>query len=478
MDHLGPLDAMFVNAEDGVTHLHIGSCAIFAGPPPAFEDIVELIDSKLPMLPRYRQRLRTVPGGLAHPVWIDDAQFDIGYHVRHSALPAPGGEAELENLVGRLMSQELDRDRPLWEAWVIDGLNDDRWALISKVHHCMVDGVSGTDMMAALLDRSPDAVTAPPDRWEPSAAPGSIQLALDAVRELVLLPVRQLGAVASNLRSPRRSLEHAAGVVGGLRSFARYLRPAPDLSIEGPIGPHRRYAAARCTLADVKAVRAAFGGSVNDVVLTVITGAFRELLLRRGDPVDGVTLRTLVPVSVRAPGDAAPNNQVAPIVAELPIGIEDPLERLAAVRRVMDELKASHQVEAGEAFVAAAALTPALVQATAVRAGSAVLRRTAQHSVNTVTTNVPGPQYPLFALGRGMLEYLPFVPLSPGVRIGVAILSYNGRLAFGITGDYDTAPDVHFMAERIEAAINTLREHADLTAPATRAAAKAREARQ
>ena len=469
MEHLSPLDALFVNAEDGVTHLHIGSCAIFAGPPPPFDDVVELIDSKVPLIPRYRRKLRSVPGGLAHPVWVDDAHFDIGYHVRHSALPTPGGESELENLIGRLMSQELDRARPLWEAWVIDGLSDDRWAIVSKVHHCMVDGVSGTDMMAVLLDRSADAITARADRWEPGAEPGTVRLALDAARMLALLPVRQLGVLVSAVRSPRRSLEHLGGVLGGLRSLSRYVRPAPDLSIEGTIGPHRRYAAARCTLTDAKAIRAAFGGSVNDVVLTAITGAFRELLLRRGDPVDGVTLRTLVPVSVRAIGDTTASNQVSAIVAELPIGIADPLERLAAVRRMMDELKASHQVEAGEAAVAAAELTPAVLQAMAVRAGSAVLRRTAQHNVNTVTTNVPGPTYPLFALGRGMLEYLPFVPLSPGVRIGVAILSYNGRLAFGITGDYDTAPDVHVMAEQIEAAIDTLREHADLAVPSARA---------
>jgi diacylglycerol O-acyltransferase len=468
MDHLGALDALFVNAEDGVTHLHIGSCAIFAGPPPPFDDLVALIDSKLPSIPRYRQKLHPVPGGLAHPVWVDDPAFNLRYHVRHSALPEPGGDAELEILVGRLMSQELDRSRPLWEAWVVDGLSDDRWALISKVHHCMVDGVSGTDMMAVLLDRSPDAATVPPSGWVPQSAPGPARLVFDAARDLAELPVRQLGLIASAVRSPRRSLERAAAVIGGLGSLARYLRPAPALSIEGPIGPHRRYAAARCSLADAKAIRSAFGGSVNDVVIAVITGAFRELLLRRGDPLDGASLRTLVPVSVRAAGDSAPSNQVSLIVAELPISEDDPLERLAAVRAIMDGLKTSHQIEAGEAVVAAADLTPALVQATAVRAGAALLRRTAQHNVNTVTTNVPGPQYPLFALGRGMLEYLPFVPLSPGVRIGVAILSYNGHLAFGITGDYDTAPDVDVMARQIEAAMNTLREHADLADPVTR----------
>lgn len=466
MEHLGALDALFANAEDSVTHMHIGSCAIFAGPPPPFDDLVALIDSKLALIPRYRQTLRRVPGGLAHPVWVDDAHFDLRYHVRHTALPSPGGETELENLVGRLMSQQLDRSRPLWEAWIVDGLSDDRWALVSKVHHCVVDGVSGTDMMLVLLDRSPDAGIGEPSPWVPQPAPGAVRLALDAARGLALLPIRQLGVLASAIRSPQRTRELLGDVVGGLRSLGRYVAPAPQLSIEGTIGPHRRYAAARGSLADIKAIRSAFGGSVNDVVLTVLTGAFREFLLHRSDPVDDATLRTLVPVSVRSEGDAAPNNQVSLIVAELPISVADPLERLAAVRRLMDGLKESHQVDAGVAVVAAADLTPALVQAVAVRAGSAILRRTGQLSINTVTTNVPGPQYPLFALGRGMLEYLPYVPLGPGVRVGVAILSYNGHLAFGITGDYDTAPDVHFMAERIDAALHTLREHADLVAPA------------
>jgi diacylglycerol O-acyltransferase len=462
VDRLSPLDAVFVNAEDGVTHMHIGSCAIFAGPLPPFDEIVALIDSKLPLIPRYRQRLRSVPGGLGHPVWVDDEEFDLGYHVRHSALPAPGGEAELENLIGRLMSQELDRTRPLWEAWVIDGLSDDRWALISKVHHCMVDGVSGTDMMAVLLDRSPDAVTTRPDRWEPTPEPGPTRITLDAIRELALIPWRELGRLVSNARSPHAALEHAAVVIDGVRSLSRHVWPTAKLSIEGAIGSHRRYAAARCTLADAKAIRTAFGGSVNDVVLAVVSSAFRDVLLRRGDPVDDVTLRSLIPVSIRADGDTAPSNQVSMIIAELPIGVADPLERLAVVRQQMDELKASHQVEAGEAVMAAAEFVPALLQALGVRAATAMLRRSSQRTINTVTTNVPGPQFPLFALGRGMLEYLPFVPLSPGVRIGVAILSYNGHLTFGVTGDYDTAPDVHFMAERIEAAMDTLREHADL----------------
>jgi diacylglycerol O-acyltransferase len=466
MDRLSSLDAVFVNAEDGVSHMHVGSCAIFAGPPPPFADVVALIDSKLPRLPRYRQKLRMVPGGLAHPVWVDDADFSIDYHVRHTALPPPGGEAELEHLMGRLMSQELDRQRPLWETWVVEGLSDDRWALISKAHHCMVDGVSGTDMMAVLLDARPDAPITPPERWEPQPAPTDLALALDAMRQLVVMPVRQAGAIAAQLRRPRAAMKRAGEVAAGVRSLSRYVVPAPALSVEGGIGPHRRYAAARCTLDEIRAIRSAFGGSVNDVVLAVISGAFRDVLLARGDPVDGVSFRSLVPVSVRRPGDSTPNNQVSLIIAELPIGVADPVARLAAVRTQMAALKTSHQVDAGEAITTTAELAPPLLQAMTVWGVTALLRRTPQHLVNTVTTNVPGPQYPLFALGRGMLEYLPYVPLSSGVRIGIAILSYNGHVAFGVTGDYDTAPDVHEMAERIEAQVHTLHELAALATTA------------
>jgi diacylglycerol O-acyltransferase / wax synthase len=456
MDRLGPLDALFVNAEDGVTHMHIGSCAVFAGPPPAFADIVALVESKLPLLPRYRQKLRIVPGGLTHPVWVDDSQFHLGYHVRHSALPPPGGEAELEHLMGRLMSQELDRDRPLWEAWVVEGLSDGRWALVSKVHHCMVDGVSGTDMMAVLLDRSPDTTTARPAPWTPSREPTDAELVLGAAWEIALLPMRQMSAVASSLLSPRTALRQVADAAAGIRSLARYARPAPSLSIEGAIGPHRRYAAARCTLDDAKVVRGAFGESINDVVLAAVAGAFRDVLAARGDALDDVTLRTLVPASVRAAGDTTPNNQVSMMIAELPVAVADPLRRLTAVHAGMIEAKAAHQIEAGAAVTSIASFTPPVLQAVAVRAATATLRRMPQHNINTVTTNVPGPQHPLYALGREMLEYLPFVPITYGMRIGVAIVSYNGRLAFGLTGDYDSVPDLEVVARGIEAGIAEL----------------------
>jgi WS/DGAT/MGAT family acyltransferase len=451
---MGPLDALFLHVEDGITHMHIGSCSVFAGPSPSFDDVVALIDSKLPLLTRYRQKVRFVPGGLGHPVWVDDPHFDLGYHVRHSALPPPGTEQDLENLIGRLMSQELDRNHPLWEAWMIEGLPDDRWALISKVHHCMVDGVSGTDLMAVTLDADRTATTRRAEPWTPAPEPSDLQLTIQALGRIGSRPVRQMIARPFTAMHPRGMWSQVKEVAAGLQSFGtRMMKPLKPVSVEGAIGPNRRWAAGRCTLSDVKAIRTAFGGSVNDVVLSAITGAFRAVLIERGEPVDDVVLRSLVPVSVRHADDHAWNNQVSMIVADLPVGIADPVDRLVAIHEQMQVLKASHQVAAGEAVIATAQFLPPVLLSLGARAAMTVLRRTPQRTINTVTTNVPGPQYPLYALGREMLEYLPFVPLSQGVRIGVAILSYNGQLTFGITGDYDTAPDVHFMAEQIEAEI-------------------------
>jgi WS/DGAT/MGAT family acyltransferase len=462
MDRLSPLDSLFLHVEDGVTHMHIASCAVFEGPPPPYPDFVALVAGKLSRLPRYRQRVRFVPGQLGRPVWADDPHFNLAYHVRHSALPPPGSEEELNNLVGRLMAVELDRHRPLWEVWLIEGLAGGRWAMISKVHHCMVDGVSGTDLMVQLLDSKRRSRPPIPESWEPAPEPSDVQLVVGAVADLLRTPAEQVRAARATLRRPRSAISSLLDTLEGSVALGRELRPTPALSIEGPIGPHRRWAVARAGLDEVKAIRTALGGTVNDVVLAVIAGAFRDLLVERGDSVDGVVVRTLVPVSVRAAGDVTSNNQVAAMIAELPVGIVDPVERLETMQRQMTELKASHQAAATEAMNTLAGYTPPMLYALGLRSTSAALRRIPQRNVNTVTTNVPGPAFALYALGREMVEYLPFVPLSQGVRIGVAILSYNGQLRFGVTADYDTVPEVSWFCTRIEAGIAELRQRADL----------------
>lgn len=461
-DRLSPLDALFLYTEDGTTHMHIGSCAIFEGPAPTLAELTRLIESKLPQIARYRQKVRFVPAGLGHPVWVDDDAFDLDYHLRHSALPAPGGERELENLMGRLMSQELNRDRPLWEAWLIEGLSDNRWALISKVHHCMVDGVAGTDIITVLLDADRAVAYQSPPPWRPSPVPSGARLVVEAAVQFASTSARQLASGWTAMLNPRRSLDRAATVLSGFRTFAEHmLVPVKGVSVQGTIGPNRRWAAARGRLDDIASIRKAFGGSVNDVVLTAIAGAFRALLVGRGERVaDDAVLHSLVPVSVRGDGDHSANNQVSLIIAALPIGIADPVERLAAVRNQMKMLKTSHEIDSGNAVVTSAELVPPAALALAARAIMSMLHTLPQRVINTVTTNVPGPQFPLYALGREMLEYLPYVPVSEGVRIGVAIMSYNGAVTFGVTGDYDTAPDVGAMARHIETELAALRTRA------------------
>jgi diacylglycerol O-acyltransferase len=360
--------------------------------------------------------------------------------------------------MGRLMSQELDRDRPLWETWIVGGLAGGRWAAVSKVHHSMVDGVAGVDLVAAVLDldREPPQ-TAVADDWDARPEPSGLRLALDAALELVTAPRQLVAEGWTAIRAPRRTLERGWTIASGLLRYGSALLPTPRTSLDGTIGPHRRWTFTGTSLADVRTIRRAVGGTVNDVVLAAITSGFRDLILARGEDPHRVALRTLVPVSVRDEmGRGVYDNRVSAIFLDLPVHVDDPLERLGAVHEQMDRLKQSHEPEAGEALTHLAAAVPPTLTARATHLAARLMAHVPQRTMNTVTTNVPGPQFPLYAAGREMLEYLPFVPLGPGVRIGVAILSYNGHLRFGITGDYDTAPDIDVLAGGIDAAMRTL----------------------
>jgi WS/DGAT/MGAT family acyltransferase len=453
MDRMSPLDASFLHIEDAVSHMHIGSVAVFEGPPPPYADFEAMVAGKLPAVPRYRQKVRFVPFQLARPVWVDDPHFNLVYHLRHTALPSPGGDHELRNLVGRVMGQQLDRNRPLWEMWMVEGLDRGHWAIVSKVHHCMVDGVSGTDLLSVVLDAEREPAPPLHDTWRPEAEPSDVRLVGDALVDLVANPYEQFRAVRAATRAPRQMLASASEFGRGMRAWTGVVRPTPTSSINGPIGPHRRWDWARTTLADVKLVRTALGGTVNDVVLTVLTRGFRDLLLSRGEDVGGRVVRTLVPVSVRSAAERGSyNNRVSAMIAALPVGIEDAEERLGAIRIQMDGLKESKQAVAGEVLTSLSGFAPSLLLAL----GTRVAMRVPQRNVNTVTTNVPGPQQPLYARGRQMLEAFPFVPLASSVRVGVAIFSYNGMLNYGITGDYDTAADIGILGGGIEMGMTEL----------------------
>ena len=465
-DRLSPLDSSFLAIEDGVSHMHIASIGIFEGPVPRYADFVAMIAGKLRLVPRYRQVVDRVPADLGRPVWVDDPHFNIEYHVRHSALPDPGGEAELRKLVGRLMSQQLDRDRPLWEMWVVEGLEEGRWALISKTHHCMVDGVSATDLLTVMLESEP--LAAPPDAggWTPRREPGSAELMVRALADDLLSPYQ----LVQSLLSAQSRIEHAREAARGMLRLGGVLAPTPGTSLNGSLGPHRRWSLARARLADIKRIQKAMGGTVNDVVLASIAGGFRDLLISRGESPERV-VRSLVPVSVRSPGERGVyNNRVSAIFAQLPVSIEDPVERLEAVRVQMADLKSSKEAVAGEVLTSLGGFAPPMLLSLAERLGT----RMAQHNVNTVTTNVPGPQHPLYAAGRRMLEVGPYVPLGGHVRIGVAIFSYDGAVTFGVTGDYDSAPDIDVLCEGIERSLAELLARCPRRAPGPAARTPAR----
>jgi diacylglycerol O-acyltransferase len=460
-DRLSPQDASFLHLEDDVSHMHIASVAIFEGPQPPFSDIVSMVEAKLGLVPRYRQVVKFVPLDLGRPVWVDDPHFNIEYHIRHTALPSPGGETELRKLVGRVMGQQLDRSKSLWEIWVVEGLEEGRWAMLSKTHHAMVDGVSGTDLLAVIMDLSPDAerpaATAP---WRAQPSPSGVQLAVDAVATMVRSPYEQVRAVRASTRVVRQAASYAKEVGSGLVAMAGLVRPTPHSSLNGPIGPHRRYAWASTSVDDIKKVRKGLGGTFNDVVLAAITNGFRELLISRGEDVDRV-VRTLVPVSVRprndsgmAVGDGTFENKVSAMFAELPVNIEDPAERLHAITAQMEGLKDSRQALAGEALTSMSGFAPPMLLAMGMRLAT----RAAQRNVNTVTTNVPGPQFPLYAAGRKMIRAFPYVPLGGQIRIGIAIFSYDGEVNFGVTGDYDTTGDLDVLTAAIEEGMTQMRK--------------------
>jgi diacylglycerol O-acyltransferase / wax synthase len=469
METLSPQDASFLDVENDVNHMHIGSVGVFEGPAPSRGEMRAAVESKLHLVPRYRQKVRYPPLRLGPPVWIDDIHFNLDYHVRRTALASPGGEEELRTLVGRVMSQQLDRAKPLWEMWVAEGLGGGRWALISKVHHCMVDGVSATDLLAVMLDAEREPTRAPAPRWVPEREPSAGELLAQPLARRLASPVDALSAARELVRGPRQAAELALETVRGTAAMTGLLRPTPRSSLNGPIGPHRRWDWAHAQLTDVKTVRVALGGTVNDVVLTVISRGFRDLLLARREDPSRLVVRTLVPVSVRRPGERGTyNNRVSAMFAELPVAMDDAVERLEAMRTQMDGLKQSKQAVAGEVLTSLSGFAPALLLAL----GTRLAFRMPQRSLNTVTTNVPGPQHPLYAAGRRMLEAIPYVPLAGRVRVGVAIFSYDGALKFGVTSDYDTAPDVRVLCDGIEKGMAELVEVAQQPRPPRRAAVR------
>jgi diacylglycerol O-acyltransferase len=456
MDRTSALDSAFLHVENRTAALHIASLALFAGPVPTHQEVRAAIARKLPLAPRCRQRLVGVPFALGRPVWVDDPDFDLGRHVHRAAVPAPGGHAELRGLVERLLSEPLDHTAPLWEDWVLEGLADGGWALLTKVHHTMVDGIAGTDLLSTLLDASPDGDAVRGDDWHPGRAPGGVRLVADAVRdgvalrlsELTSLPQTAGAALGGGLRHPRAAAESVYAAARGLIGYATNARPTDGTSLVGPIGRDRGYAWTEVDLARVLDVHRRLGGTVNDLVLAAVTRGFRELLLARGEEPSAHKVRTLVPVSVRHPDQRGHlDNRVSAILAELPVEIADPHDRLTEVAIRMRALKDSHEAQVGEQITGIADALPALPLAAFLH----LAFRMPHRNLTTVVTNVPGPTRPLYLAGRRMVATFPYVPIGDRLRSGVAVTTYDGRLLLGVTTDRDSMPDADVLVDGITA---------------------------
>jgi WS/DGAT/MGAT family acyltransferase len=455
-DRLSSVDASFLHQEGRSSHMHVGAVMIFEGPPPAREDFLAQIDSRLHLVPRYRQKLAFPRFEMGRPLWIDDPTFNLEYHVRHTALPSPGGVEQLRQLAGRIFSQRLDRSKPLWEVWLVQGLEGNRFALINKTHHALVDGVSGVDLATVLFDVSPVPAELGPadDDWTPSPEPTQAELIAEGVKGAVRTPAELAGGLAKALRDPAGTLRAAREAAEGIGEILwAGLNPAPETPLNVPIGPHRRVWWVRSSLDDFKAIKNEVGGTVNDVVLAVVSGALGRWLRTRGVRTEGLALHALVPVSIRAQGaEADLGNQIAAMRGPLPVYATDPLDRLSIVKQSMADLKQSKQALGAEVISGLNDFAPPTLLAQASRLNFST------RLFNLIVTNVPGPQFPLYLLGRELQELAPIAFLPQDHAMAVAIMSYNGNVDFGLLGDYDAMPDLDVFADYLDDALAELME--------------------
>jgi len=460
-DRLTGLDASFLHLESEAQPMHVGSLAIFEGPPFfddagrfRLEDAREVISSRLHLVPRFRKKIMTVPFGQGRPIWVDDHDFDLNYHVRLTALPKPGNEEQLKTLMGRLQSTVLDRRRPLWELWFVEGLEGDRVAIIQKTHHALVDGISGVDVATVLLDFEPNPEPVKAPTWTPKPPPAPMQLLRDSVVERATVPAEMLRSGRAAVRGPRRAVNRFTKALQTLASMGSL---APRMPFNVAVGPHRRVEFVRADLAPVKEAKRTLDATVNDVVLAGVAGGVRHFLIARGEAVDGLTLKTFVPVSVRDDSQRmALGNKVSGVIVDLPVGTVDPAERVRQISAQTRRLKETQQAVGAEVLTGLADYAPATLFSLAARL------MPFQRSINIGVTNVPGPQQPLYCMGATMLEAFPYVGAFAGAAIVVAVLSYNGALGFGLTGDREAVPDLGVLAEGIE---KSLADLAQLSAP-------------
>jgi WS/DGAT/MGAT family acyltransferase len=457
MDRLSAIDVSFLANESSSSHMHVGAVCIFEGPPPSYDDLIAHVQSRLHLVPRFSQKLAYPPAQTGRPFWVDDPTFNIEYHVRHSALPSPGSEEQLRNMASRVFSQQLDRSKPLWELWMVQGLTRRRFAFVTKTHHALVDGISGVDIATVLFDVKPVPEPAENDHERtPSPEPSSATLLVKGAEDLVRAPVgllRRLEHAIEHPGSAVKRITEAAEAVGEIGwNFAN---PAPDVPLNVEIGSHRRFEWVRTDLAQFKTIKDTLGGTVNDVVLAVVAGALREWLHGRGIQTQGLELRAQVPVSIRTADERGQlGNKLAVMRAPLPVYVDDPVERLKRVREEMGDVKDSKQALGAEVISRFNDFAPPTLLAQAARINFST------RLFNTVVTNVPGPQIPLYVLGRELQDIFPVGFLPPNHALFVAIMSYNGGVNFGLLADYDSMDDVEVITAGIERAVAELLEAA------------------
>jgi len=464
-ERLTGLDTSFLHMERAGAHMHVASMSIFEGPAPSHRDFRDHIASRLHLVPRFRQKLRFVPFDQGRPVWVDDPHLNLDYHVRQSALPAPGSEEQLRNLAARVFSQQLDRSKPLWELWLVEGLRDDRFAIVGKSHHALVDGVSGVDITTVLfdLDAEPQGSPSTSPPWLARPEPTDLKLLGDAWRERLTSPKEIGRGVRAALRGPRQVLRG----VGATSKVLGAGMAAPNTPFNVEIGPHRRLAITQADLTQLKRVKDKHGGTVNDVILSIVSGGLGKYLRARGHDTEGLEMRALVPVSVRAEEEhGALGNRISAMMAPLPVWSEDPVERLRILTGEMGDLKASGQAVGAEILTKLTDFAPSTIASQAARL------QPAQRFFNLVVTNVPGPQFPLYVLGHKMESIFPMVPLARRQALCVGIMSYNGQVNFGLIGDYDAMADLDSFALDLE----TATEEIVATAPAPKKRARAGKA--
>ena len=467
LDRLTSIDASFLHNEGQSSHMHVGGLTIFEGPPPAIQDFLDHIRSRLHLVPRYRQKLATPPLETGRPLWVDDNNFNLEYHVRHTALPEPGSEEQLLRLAARIFSQRLDRAKPLWETWMIEGLEDNRFALITKTHHALIDGIAGVDLATVLFDLEPVPKPLDPEaeeEWVAAREPSATEMAAAGLRGVVRSGVEVAARAVSAATHPETAINKAREAIEGVGEVAwAGLNPAPHTPLNVDIGPHRRIGIVRFELEEFKEVKNALGGTVNDVMLTVVAGALREWLHSRGVRTEGLELRGLVPVSIRGEQDRGLGNRIAAMRGPLPVYIGDPVARLRFVKREMDGLKESKQALGAEVIASVNNFAPPTILAQASRINFST------RLFNLIVTNVPGPQFPLYVLGRELQDLFPVAFLPENHALAIAIMSYNGKLNFGLLADYDGLPDLDVIQQGIVDSLEELKR----AARAQGAAAKA-----